>query len=96
VAPGMASSFTSQGFADWTSPDLALKPGPYQDPRYFYQGTGATKSRVLHAVSFPFICRRDNGRLQPNYSTIGGNLCCHRECLLSTVESRSRTFLGTS
>jgi len=46
----------------------------HQDPRYFYQGTGTTKSRVLHAVSFPFICRGDNGRLQPNYSTIGGDL----------------------
>ena len=43
-------------------------------PRYFYQGTGTKKSRVLHAVSFPFICRGDNGKLQPNYSTLGGDL----------------------
>ena len=46
----------------------------HQDPRYFYQGTGTTKSRALHAMSSPFICRGDNGRLQPNYSTMGGDL----------------------
>ncbi len=46
----------------------------HQDPRYFYQGTGTTKSRLLHAVSAPFICKGDNGRLQPNYSSIGGDL----------------------
>jgi hypothetical protein len=32
------------------------------------------KSRLLHAMSNPFICRGDNGRLQPNYSSIGGDL----------------------
>ncbi len=46
----------------------------HQDPRYFYQGTGTTKSRILHAVSSPFVCRGDNGRPQPNYSTMGGDL----------------------
>jgi hypothetical protein len=46
----------------------------HQDPRYFYQGTGTNKSRALHAISSPFVCRGDNGRLQPNYSTIGGDL----------------------
>jgi len=46
----------------------------HQDPRYFYQGTGTTKSRAIHALSSPFICRGDNGRLQPNYSTLGGDL----------------------
>jgi hypothetical protein len=46
----------------------------HQDPRYFYQGTGTTKSRVLHAVSSPFITRGDNGQRQPNYSTLGGDL----------------------
>ncbi len=45
-----------------------------QDPRYFYQGTGTTKSRLVHALSSPFICRGDNGKRQPNYSTIGGDL----------------------
>jgi hypothetical protein len=46
----------------------------HQDPRYFYQGTGTVKSRMLHALSNPFICKGDNGRLQPNYSSIGGDL----------------------
>ena len=46
----------------------------HQDPRYFYQGTGTTKSRLLHALSTPLICRGDNGRWQPNYSSIGGYL----------------------
>ena len=45
-----------------------------QDPRYYYKGTGTNKSRALHALSNPFVCRGDNGRLQPNYSTIGGDL----------------------
>jgi len=46
----------------------------HQDPRYFYQGTGTKKSRAFHALSSPFICRGDNGRPQPNYSTLGGDL----------------------
>jgi hypothetical protein len=46
----------------------------HQDPRYFYQGTGTKKSRVFHALSSPFICKGDNGRLQPNYSSVGGDL----------------------
>jgi hypothetical protein len=45
-----------------------------QDPRYYYKGTGTNKSRALHALSSPFICRGDNGRLQPNYSSMGGDL----------------------
>jgi Carboxypeptidase regulatory-like domain len=46
----------------------------HQDPRYFYQGTGTKKSRALHAISAPFICRGDNGRNQINYSSMGGDL----------------------
>jgi len=46
----------------------------HQDPRYFYQGTGSSKSRLIHALSSPIICRGDNGRLQPNYSGLGGYL----------------------
>jgi hypothetical protein len=46
----------------------------HQDPRYFYQGTGTVKSRLRHALSNPFICRGDNGKLQPNYSSLGGDL----------------------
>jgi hypothetical protein len=46
----------------------------HQDPRYFYQGTGTTKSRLLHALSSPIICKGDNGRWQPNISSLGGYL----------------------
>lgn len=46
----------------------------HQDPRYFYQGTGTSKSRLLHAMSSPFICKGDNGHWQPNYSSLGGYL----------------------
>jgi hypothetical protein len=46
----------------------------HQDPRYFYQGTGTTNSRLRHALLSPFICRGDDGRWQPNYSTVGGDL----------------------
>ena len=44
----------------------------HQDPRYFYQGTGSTRSRLNHAISSPFICRSDNGHRQINFSSIGG------------------------
>jgi hypothetical protein len=46
----------------------------HQDPRYFYQGTGTTNSRLRHALLSPFICKGDDGHAQPNYSTVGGDL----------------------
>jgi Carboxypeptidase regulatory-like domain len=46
----------------------------HQDPRYFYQGTGTKKSRILHALSSAFICKGDSGRWQPNYSSVGAAL----------------------
>lgn len=46
----------------------------HQDPRYFYKGTGSKKSRVLHALSGPFIAKGDNGHWQPNFSSVGGDL----------------------
>jgi hypothetical protein len=45
-----------------------------QDPRYFYKGTGSTRSRLLHALASSVICKGDNGHWQPNYSTVLGNL----------------------
>lgn len=45
-----------------------------QDPRYFYKGTGTKKSRVLYALANSVICKGDNGRWQPNYSQIVGDL----------------------
>jgi len=45
-----------------------------QDPRYFYKGTGTKKSRLLYAISMAVICKGDNGRWQPNYSSVLGGL----------------------
>ena len=46
----------------------------HQDPRYFYKGTGSKKSRLLYALASQFIAKGDNGKWQPNYSNIGGDL----------------------
>jgi hypothetical protein len=46
----------------------------HQDPRYFYKGSGSIRSRVLYALSSAVICRGDNGRSQPNYSRVLGNI----------------------
>ncbi len=40
----------------------------HQDPRYFYQGSGSTWSRIRHAVGDAFVARSDMGHLMPNYS----------------------------
>jgi hypothetical protein len=45
-----------------------------QDPRYFYKGTGSTRSRVMYAIANAVICKGDNGRWQPSYSNILGSL----------------------
>ena len=44
----------------------------HQDPRYFVKGTGSIQLRTLHAMTFPFICRGDNGHSMPNYSRMLG------------------------
>jgi len=66
------------GFADGITGGLisnAILPSLlHQDPRYFYQGTGTKKSRALHAMWAPFVCKGDNGAWQPNYSQLGGSL----------------------
>ena len=45
-----------------------------QDLRYFYKGTGTTRSRVLYAIAMSVVCKGDNGHWQPNYSGILGGL----------------------
>jgi Carboxypeptidase regulatory-like domain len=45
-----------------------------QDPRYFYKGTGSTRSRILYAIANAVICKGDNGHWQPDYSGILGSL----------------------
>jgi hypothetical protein len=65
-------------YADGTSDIMiggAILPALlHQDPRYYYQGTGTKKSRAFHAMASAFICKGDNGRWEPNYSTVGGDL----------------------
>jgi Carboxypeptidase regulatory-like domain len=46
----------------------------HQDPRYFYKGTGSKVSRFGYAVANALICKGDNGRWQPNYSNVMGNI----------------------
>lgn len=64
----------TDGFSDIMIGGAILPSLLHQDPRYFYQGTGTTGSRIRHALFSPFIARGDNGKWQPNYSSIGGDL----------------------
>jgi Carboxypeptidase regulatory-like domain len=54
--------------------DAVLASLLHQDTRYFYQGTGTTKSRLIHALSSPFVIKGDNGGKQINFSGIGGDV----------------------
>ena len=69
VGAAAASSFSDILIGGAVLPSLL-----HQDPRYFYQGTGTTSSRLKHALFSPFIARGDNGRPQANFSSLGGNL----------------------
>ncbi len=62
------------GYAKVLLGDALLPSLLHQDPRYFYQGTGTTKSRLMHAISSAFITRGDDGRREINWSDIGGDL----------------------
>ena len=64
----------TDGFSDIMIGGAILPSLLHQDPRYFYQGTGTTGSRIRHAMFSPFVARGDNGRGQPNYSSMGGIL----------------------
>jgi hypothetical protein len=64
----------ADGFSDIMIGGAILPSLLHQDPRYFYQGRGTTGSRIRHAMSNPFVARGDNGKWQPNYSSLGGDL----------------------
>ena len=64
----------ADGFTDIMIGGAILPSLLHKDPRYFYQGTGTTGSRIRHAMLSPFYSRNDNGSLGPNYSTLGGVL----------------------
>jgi hypothetical protein len=65
-------------FGDFTISNFlgnAVLPSIFkQDPRYFYKGTGTTKSRIQYALANAVICKGDNGHWQANYSSILGSL----------------------
>ncbi len=69
----LGANYTT-GFTDIMIGGAILPSLFHQDPRYYYQGTGSTHSRLFHALSAPFVARGDNGHRQPNYSSIGGDL----------------------
>ncbi len=46
----------------------------HQDPRYFYMGHGSILHRTLYALSTAVIARGDNGKWQPGYAAILGDL----------------------
>lgn len=64
----------ANGFTDILIGGAILPSLFHQDPRYFYQGTGTVRSRMLHAISTPFICPSDNGHHEFNISSIGGDI----------------------
>ena len=46
----------------------------HQDPRYFRLGHGSAKRRLWYAALSTVRCKSDEGKWQPSYSNIGGNL----------------------
>jgi hypothetical protein len=82
----------ANGFTDIMIGGAALPALLHQDPRYFYQGTGSKKSRVLHALFGP-VYRQGGQRAlaakllqRGRIPGFGGN----REHLLPGEESRDR------
>jgi hypothetical protein len=77
-ASGYAKRYAAK-FVDGRSSDLlthAVFPTLlHQDPRYYYQGSGSFKSRLIHAVGSAFVTRSDSGRTEPNYSYFLGDVC---------------------
>jgi len=62
------------GYANLLIGDALLASLLHQDPRYFYQGTGSTRSRWIHALSNAFVTKGDNGCNEINYSDLIGSL----------------------
>lgn len=74
---GYAKRWTA-GFARERSQDLlshyVFASLFHQDPRYFYRGTGTTRSRLQYALGNGFVARADSGRTMPNYAYLLGDL----------------------
>jgi hypothetical protein len=85
-------AIAADGFSDIFIGSAILPALLHQDPRYFYKGTGTKKFRTLYALAHPFICKGDNGRWQPNYSSLGGDLAS--AALANTYYPSSNRSLG--
>jgi uncharacterized lipoprotein YbaY len=76
-AAGYSKRFAAK-FVDGRSSDFlthAVFPSLlHQDPRYYYQGSGSIKSRLMHAVSSAFVARSDSGRTVFNSSYLLGDM----------------------
>ena len=76
-AAGYSKRFAAK-FVDGRSSDFlthAVFPSLlHQDPRYYYQGSGSIKSRLMHAVSSAFVARSDSGRPVFNSSYLLGDM----------------------
>ena len=83
---------TADAFTDVMIGGAMLPSLLHQDPRYFYQGTGTNKSRIRHALLSPLVCKGDNGRWQPNYSSLGGDLAS--SAISNAYYPRSNRGLG--
>jgi len=46
----------------------------HQDPRYFYKGTGSVWSRFGYAMATAVIAKGDNGKWQPAYASVLGDV----------------------
>lgn len=46
----------------------------HQDPRYFRIGTGTFKHRLMLSMLSTVRCKGDNGKWEPNYSNVLGNI----------------------
>jgi len=68
-AAGFADRFISGFLGQAVFPSIL-----HQDPRYFYQGSGSVKCRLMHALSWAVIARSDSGHPVPNYSYLLGDL----------------------
>jgi hypothetical protein len=53
----------------WVMPSLL-----HQDPRYFYKGNGTVWQRTKYALAMAVIAKGDNGKWQPAYANILGEL----------------------
>lgn len=74
---GYGKRFGAAGLGNFTNIMVggAILPSLlHQDPRYFFKGTGTAGSRIRYAMMHPFVCKGDNGKWQPNYSSMGGDL----------------------